>query len=300
MTIYRPFLTATDAEVAAALATDGIGTAIQPVWELTPTQAEPADLVRRLAAAPRPVPWRIDAHRLRHGQRSHVTAIDAACRAGKVAYVPVMSPTSSTRDRAAAATAAAHHRRGVVWRMPLPQGPAEVDAAAAAVRALGLRPAQADLVLDCGYLAHEFDAARTAGALLIPIYRALCQRWRSVTALSGAFPAMPTSGPVPRHDAAMFRQLPFAVDFGDFGVAHPAPAVADHSPGLALNRGDDWVVYGPHEVDGLNASAGGGTAAPRAPRPVVRPAPTAPAEWGQWSTAHHLAMVRHRLDRNAA
>ncbi|MEQ1702253.1 MAG: hypothetical protein ABMA25_19240, partial [Ilumatobacteraceae bacterium] len=122
--------------------------------------------------------------------------------------------------------------------------------------------------------------------------RAVTQGWRSVTVLAGSFPASPPEVPraIPRHEAAIFRQLPFHADFGDFGVSHPLPH-ADESPRPTLrwNRGDDWVQY---------------TDPARVPRSVRLTGEFAwgddPSTWAEWSTSHHLAVVRQRLDRKAA
>lgn len=294
MTIYRPLLTTKPSELDAALSSEGIGATIQPVWELLPdgSAAPETELVQRLAHCARRVPWRIDGRHLRTAGHSPIAAIDAACRAGEVTFVPVIEATPDDDDLAAAADALAHHGRGLTVRVASPAGPADIERAAATVRALGLRPAHADLVVDCGFVPDALSASLTAGALLIPIYRAVTQGWRSVTVLAGSFPATPPEVPraIPRHEVAMFRLLPFHVDFGDFGVAHPASPPADDTPTqLRWNRGDDWVQY--TDVTRL----------PRAIRLAGDPAVASdPAKWAECSTARHLSVVRQRLDRRAA
>ena len=307
MTTYRPFLKTTRGELDAALSIEGIGTTIQPVWELVPTRSESAEaaLMRRLSELSLRVPWRIDARYIERAGASCISVIDAACRAHGVTYIPVIDSNPTPDDMAATAAAVADHRSGLTVRIPSPTGPADVDRTAAMIRALGLRPPQADLVVDCGFIADDVAASQTAGKLLIPTYRALTQRWRSVTVLSGAFPATPFGAPaakpattptmVARHDAALFRQLPFTVDFGDFGVAHalPSPAENDAPPSLRWNRGDDWVVYGQSDIGRMRLPG-----AQRSSDRITRSG--APTEWAEWSTSHHLATVRQRLDRNAA
>lgn len=303
MTIYRPFLKTAHNELNAALSSEGIGSTIQPVWELIPAGSglPMTTLVGRLSDLPEQVPWRIDARYVDEIDQSSISVLDSECRVGGVRYIPVIGPSSKPDDLVAAVVAVAHHRCGLTVRIPSPTGPANVDQAAATVRSLGLRPAQADLVIDCGFIADELTASLTAGRLLIPIHRALTQRWRSVTVLSGAFPSDPTSAAgdpplaIPRHDAAAFRQLPFAVDFGDFGVAHALASSADDDaqPSLRWNRGDDWVMYGPDEIDTARLPPTGRFAAGLT-------TPSQLSDWAEWSTSHHLATVRQRLDRNAA
>ncbi|MEQ1701191.1 MAG: hypothetical protein ABMA25_13845, partial [Ilumatobacteraceae bacterium] len=152
MTIYRPFLTTRPSELDAALTSDGIGTTIQPVWGLVPAASgsPETELVRRLADCTRRVPWRIDARHLTDEPSpiSAISAIDAACRGGGITYVPVIQPNQTPEEMAATVAAVTHHLSGLAVRLPWPAGAADVERAAATVRALGFRPAHADLILD--------------------------------------------------------------------------------------------------------------------------------------------------------
>lgn len=295
MTIYRPFLKTTRSNLDAALASDAIGTTIQPVWELIPmASATPsADLAQRLAGSSRRVPWRIDARHLAGGEQSTVSVIDAACRASGVTYIPVIAPGATTDDMDAAAAAIDVHGNGLTVRMASPGGRVDIDAATGVARSLDVPPAHVDLVLDCGFIPDAATAALTAGALLVPLHRALARGWRSVTVLSGAFPTAPAGAPrtIPRHDAALFRQLPFAVDFGDFGVAHPVASPADETtvPSLRRNRGNDWIVYRDGEAMPRSGRTSHGLAIS-----------DDPSKWAEWSTTHHMAEVRRQLDKGAA
>jgi len=250
--------------------------------------------------------------------------VDAACRAAGVGYIPVLPADPAAGDVLAARVAAGFHAGGVVVRVMSPLGVstlADLAQALATVRSLGLRPVQADVVCDCGFIPDTGAAAGAAGALIVQLARALTQGWRSVTALAGAVPAtlakVEPAGRVRvgRHDAAMFRQLAFAVDFGDFGLASPQQAPLDSTPAAAAlwwNTGDNWVGY---PMVGLSdsdlyrrvaddgflrgaESAGSAEVAHRAGGDGVVSAAT--SDVLRWATSHHVATVIRRLSRGAA
>lgn len=327
MTTYRPFLKARPGEIAAVISSDHLGTRIQPVWELlsADTGTPTALLATALSSLPHRVPWRIDARYLTTGRRSNISLVDDDCRTAGVTYVPVMSVNPLARDLAAAATAATHHDNGIVVRLTAPMGAAtttDLRHSLATVRAAGLRPSQADLVIDCWYIPDHRSAALTAGALTVPLAFARTQGWRSITVLSGAIPDTVTNTPadapgvLPRHDADTFLQLAFTADFGDYAIAHPArPATPAHEsrPTICWNIGDDWAIYPAHTPakaansnllktchDMRSNGRLGTTDSTRRQQIATIASHRDPTEWYERATSHHLATVRRRLARGAA
>lgn len=333
MTTYRPFLKAKLGELDAVQSSPHIGTSIEPVWELVPVEkGDPVSvLVGGLASSPHRVPWRIDTGYLPTGRTSNLSLVDQACRTAGVAFIPVVRSDANQRDLVAAAGAAQHHGRGVLMRQMARGGAtrtADLSKAKATVRALGLSLRQADLVLDCWHVSDARSASSLAGALMIPLAAAVRQGWRSVTVLAGAFPQtltnLPMGGPtlVPRHEAELFVQLPFAVDFGDFGVSYPAPSSTStrgSKPNLRWNIGDNWAIYQERDSSGsatwspsltvcANVQSNGHLRGVRSPgaaevsaRATGHVVTTGNAmKWPEWGTSHHLATVRHRLANGTA
>lgn len=324
--MYRPFLNATRDELDAVLIGERWSGVVQPVWVLPPASSEAAEvaaevvLVERLAGSSR-VGWRIDAGAVGGGAVSGVERVDALCRSAGVGYVPVMSIDPVGQDVVAGRSAVRFHAGGVVIRVASPLGLSALSDLAQAldvVRSLGLRPGQADVVFDCGFVPDADAAARTAGGLIVALARALTQGWRSVTALAGAIPAaVPTPVPdgrvrVARDDAGMFRQLAFSVDFGDFGLAHPQPAPLEPPPEVMWwNTGESWVGYPTIGVstselrrrvaaDGFLRSPPTIATAQAGAADSTSTAPDVAAEWPVWATAHHAATVVRRLAHGSA
>lgn len=332
MTTYRPFLKARPGEIGAVTSSDHLGTRIQPVWELLPaeTGTPTALLATALAALPHRVPWRIDARYLTTGRRSNISLVDDECRAAGVIYIPVVSTNALARDLAAAAAAATHHDSGIVVRLTAPLGAAtttDLRHSLATVRAAGLRPSQADLVIDCWYIPDQRSAALAAGALTVPLAYARTQGWRSITVLSGAIPeplaGLPSGSPgvLPRHDADTFLQLAFTADFGDYAIAHPSrPATTEQEcrPTICWNTGDDWVTCPDHTPEGAANSPTpktshdlctnghlGTTESTRRQQIAVGAngaisASGDPTDCYARATSHHLATVQQRLATGAA
>lgn len=333
MTTYRPFLKAKLGELEAVRSSPHIGTSIEPVWELVPSEKGDAVnlLVGSLAASPHRVPWRIDTGHLATGRISNISLVDQSCRTAGIAFVPVLRPDAPEGDLVAAAAAAQHHGRGVLVRLMAADGvlgTADLVQAKATVTALGLSLRQADVVLDCWRVPDDRSASLLAGALMVPLAAAVRQGWRSVTVLAGAFPRtwtnVPLGGPtlLPRHDAELFLQLAVAVDFGDFGVSHPAPPSTNargSAPNLRWNVGDNWAIYkerdssvgaafSPFLTVCANVHSNGHLRGVRSPgaaeisaRATGHVVTTGNAmKWPEWGTSHHLAMVRHRLASGTA
>jgi hypothetical protein len=177
--------------------------------------------------------------------------------------VPVISPGQHPSDTAAAK--AVHAETGVgacVRLLPRhwPTSPARARELDELTAALGLGPADADLVFDLGIEVHNELATELARAALQALPHA--DSWRSLTLAGGAFPRDLSGIPknrisrLPRLDWEVFSEVSAEAadgsfrrpDFGDYAVAHPDPTmvvdprVMSISANLRYTTDEEWLV----------------------------------------------------------
>ncbi|MFC8597181.1 beta family protein [Isoptericola sp. NPDC057191] len=192
---------------------------------------------------------------------------------------------------------------------------------------LGLQPEDVDLVIDFGQT-DEVSMSLHAAILRLALPSVpYLDRWRHLVVLSGAFPAS-LSNPrktvsIVRADSGLWRQVTSdrtiarVLDYGDYGVTHPAAAAPTggfrSAPNVRYTQDDVWTTMkwtlrpdeghdGMYDVartlrdagvfDAPSFSWGDAELHRRADRDG---GPGGGAQWKAWSTSHHLAKVNARL-----
>ncbi|MGD9527058.1 MAG: beta family protein [Dehalococcoidia bacterium] len=158
---------------------------------------------------------------------------------------PVVAPGQSPEYTALATAWHSANRTGICVRLTSEQWPISPPRAYALdslLDALAVEPADIDLVLDLGAAVTNGLAVETVIMTLQALPHA--SEWKTVTLAGGAFPENLTNmdrtrlNRVPRTEWATFTQVCTEAraagaripDFGDYGIAHPDPAVSEVNP----------------------------------------------------------------------
>lgn len=265
------------------------------------------------------------------GGREVVEDLHDALR-GQVDAVPVVGLGAPAGFVAAVATIAATDGNGACIRLTTDDMEDVTRIAAELTGLLGmlrLAPRDIDLVLDAGPV--EAHTVALYSALVTSVINTLpaLADWRSLVALSGAFPL--TLGEVtanvltriPRLDAQLWQRLAARPagrqpSYGDYGVSHPRMAASGPwrgAPNLRYTGDEDWFVLkgrlntpeGNRSFFGICRELQAVVGSPMDPSAfswgdahVHRCArstggPGGGTEWRAWATSHHLAKVTHRL-----
>lgn len=245
--------------------------------------------------------------------------------------IPVVRLGDDPQVRRDAASVAALHGAGVCLRLGSEN--ADPDGASAAktfpglLRDLGVPIEQVHLLVDMWEVDSDKSVGRAATvANTVLAWAQTVGPWQRITLLSGAFPASISSFPVgqatnvQRLDAALYERVAGAwpgmtIDFGDFGITHPAVAPSVKHPALPNLRyanTNKWLVlrekavlpgnesffticgrlvasnawagaqysWGDSEIERCSRSDGGAGAG---------------REWRAYGTSHHIATVVDRL-----
>ncbi len=182
--------------------------------------------------------------------------------AENVSSRPVMRQDDSPAVLADIAAAAKHTGTGVCLRLGSPDDDPTSDIASGliseALKAVGVSPADTDLLIDMWTIATKLERDRAMPSALDALkWAAANGPFRTVTLLSGAFPdsisnfPKDQATPVYRWDADFYKEVvakkPDVVpDFGDYGPAAPSlPADTSHAPLPNLRYTDqtEWQVY---------------------------------------------------------
>jgi len=245
-----------------------------------------------------------------------------------VAVVPAASVASSGDFLSVLGEAHRADGHGVCIRLTSEELTAGVAADLDAMLArLDIAPENVDLVID---FSHTDETSMSLHAailrLALPTVPYL-DRWRHVVLLSGAFPASlsnprkPTS--VVRADSGLWRQamsdgsIARVLDYGDYGVTHPAVVASTggfrSAPNVRYALDDVWITMrwtlrpdeghnGMYDVARTLRDRGifdapdfswGDTELHR--RADGDGGPGGGAQWKAWSTSHHIAKVNSRL-----
>ncbi len=249
--------------------------------------------------------------------------------------LPSVGISRTSAYKAAAATVVAQQGKGACFRLTPPEWPttAATSAVDQLLTALGLSPAEVDLVLDVGAevaAAPSMTLTAVRGAIATLPYLA---DWRSLVIAGAGFPEN-TSGlgqgisVLPRAEWQLYQQLvgsPLAriPSYGDYVIAHPDPTLLDVNPRfmsisahLRYTSGDTWLVAKGGLFKGpAGTSQGGAAMLPLGPQLVAHPsfmpghcdtdqwvqnlAPPAtggnPEVWRRRGTLHHLQLVTEQL-----
>ncbi|RKS09976.1 T4 beta protein [Nocardiopsis sp. Huas11] len=124
---------------------------------------------------------------------------------------------------------------------------------------LGADPGEIDLVLDYGEVGSEREVERVAHSARPALQWAARRAWRSVTLVSGAFPASiaelkyDREHRLSRHEVNLWRAVSshapqgMELDYGDYATNHPTLRTTSFSwpssPNLRYARGEEWIVY---------------------------------------------------------
>ncbi|MDE3724764.1 beta family protein [Nocardiopsis sp. N85] len=124
---------------------------------------------------------------------------------------------------------------------------------------LGADPGEVDLVLDYGEVDSEREVERVTPSARLAVEWAARRRWRSVTLLSGAFPASISGFKVDhehrltRHEVSLWRAVSshspqeIELHYGDYATNHPALASGAGPwrslPNLRYARGQEWIIH---------------------------------------------------------
>lgn len=251
-------------------------------------------------------------------------------RARNVAAKPVMRQDDPFVVLSEVAAAAAIHGQGACLRLGSEESDPEPDDADAlvpdALETVGLGVDEIDLVIDLWSVASQREVQRAVPVAIRMLAWAAQLPWRSVSVVSGAFPAsisnLPTGGPTPiqRHDADLYDAIlaagPDTVpDYGDFGVAHPGmPTSVPRGPlpNLRYTSDREWQVDREQRI--LPGNQSFFTICQRVVASPYWPGPTyswgdheinrcanstggagTATEWRAFGTSHHLAHVVDRL-----
>ncbi|MEO6318510.1 MAG: hypothetical protein ABIP36_06985 [Acidimicrobiales bacterium] len=254
----------------------------------------------------------------------------AALLAEGVAMRPVVRIDDAPPVWAEVGAAHAVHGHGVALRLGSEENDPDPTAAAAVLPALltavGVGTDQVDLIIDLWAVESPRDVTRASTvAGIVLAWAHTTGPWRTVTILSGAFPAsisnLPTGAAtaIPRYDAELYDQVVAAgpameVDFGDFVVAHPSMPGAGRGPlpNLRYTAGRDWRIFRePKALPGnqsfftvcakvVASPAWVGTSYSWGDAEVDRSASSiggagTATQWRSYGTSHHAAVVIDRL-----
>jgi hypothetical protein len=194
---------------------------------------------------------------------------------------------------------------------------------------LGADPGVVDLVLDYGEVDSEREVDRVAHSARVAVQWAARREWRSVTLLSGAFPASiaelkyDRDHRLTRHEVSLWRAVsshaPQGIElhYGDYATNHPALRSGSvpwpSSPNLRYARGEEWIVHRKKaHTEQANASfyeicksvvndpSWEGESFSWADKMISRGARTyeglgSATKWAALGRSRHLEVVRHRL-----
>jgi hypothetical protein len=341
---YTPILKGKAGEFEALRNLGSSGIPIRPILEIVPGKDDVATQVTKFATALRDVivVGTIPAVDTVHVDRSAGPDFDAlavVARQLTKALIPLpMRPVFRLTDGpdrlASVAEVVQANGQGSCLRLGSERADPDAAESAATVgpvmAAAGQDPADVDLVIDLWAVSDERDVKRAQAVAAGMIDWASTRSWRSVTLASGAFPEsishLPkdTATPLPRLDARLWTtaqsQYPsIALDYGDYGVAHPALGQGARAPlpNLRYTTGTDWQVYrqaSPKEagnerffricrsvVFSEHFPGAGGEYSwgdhELSDRAHGRGGPGNAQKWRAYGTSHHLALVTDRLAR---
>ncbi len=282
---YVPFLKAREGELVALGKVDIVDRdRLTPLLEVGPAEVDPKTgaAVKTIDEVLKGLVPRIAKHwgkidecfldlpnfqpsgRLENGDHP-VTAIFAETRGVELIAIPVTGLSRGSAYQHAVTDVVAASRHGVAIRLRRDEMTV-LDSLSARLWSLcselGVEPADADLILDFGEVkaGTEKEVRLEAEAVLrgLPAIDA----WRSLTLGIGAFPAQPSafikagdSGPLPRRDWALWRELialrdpslPRKPSFGDYGITHPDwlqydPLKMTRTASIRYTIDRDWLV----------------------------------------------------------
>jgi hypothetical protein len=262
------------------------------------------------------------------------TALAHVCRSAeewKVLAVPVLRLDDGERAWNDVAVLDAEFGRGVAIRLvgdDLDEDGEDIDEAVdSLLTRADMNRSQADLFLDAGALEGEVAVLGVA-RLMTALIKSLDQvdEWRSITVISGAFPADLSKHPAgvmgeyQRHDADVWahvmnrRRLPRSPDYGDYAIAHPilpAGFLGAPAPQLRYTVSDRWLTLRAKRNDPRGYSQIFDVCEQIAQHPdfagealgwgdswIARRGsgrPGNPMIWRQVGTVHHLDFVTRRL-----
>ncbi|MFG1656600.1 beta family protein [Micromonospora chersina] len=187
------------------------------------------------------------------------------------------------------------------------------------LKGAGLRTENCALILDVFEIRSERDVTRVEPIVRKCISWAQQYPWQSIIVAAGAMPEtishLPTNiaTPIRRWDLELWRRVQeLAVDYGDYGIAHPGMAHGRWAPmpSLRYTDSDVWWTYrwakdgngnapmydlckaltaADHwPPEGRGYSWGDGEIALRA---IGNAGPGNATSWRAWGTSHHLAYV---------
>jgi hypothetical protein len=243
---------------------------------------------------------------------------------------PVVSLRDQPEVLAEAATAHELHGAGICVRLGSEEEDPDVGTTSqnmpGVLKSVGVDREEVDLVVDL----RAVEDARTVQRVR-PVVEQVVRWitgdgvWRSVAVVSGAFPASISNLPkdeqtaLRRFDADLWvslSDLPRTPDFGDYGVAHPSmPTNAGFGPlpNLRYTNGEEWWIWRESKAVGNESMR---TLCARVVRSTAWPADGAAFSWGdaevarvsrgeggtggaaqwrEWGTSHHFAVVTDRL-----
>jgi hypothetical protein len=194
---------------------------------------------------------------------AQITAVANALTAAGVRVVPSVEVGAPPAYVAVARQIAQANHTGLVVKSRL----GDLPNLLAWLGSIGATPAQADLVVVAGHV--PTFGPGTLNPLTIHSLQNLPtpEAWRSVTLASSAAPKDYATFPlgvnhVPRLDWDLWRavqpQVPFQLDYGDYGVAHPD---LTEPPGVAMIRAsvsirytldNEWLIMKGRPTSGVN------------------------------------------------
>jgi len=179
-----------------------------------------------------------------------------------IAYLPVVRLDDEPEVLAEVAAASEMHEQGACLRLGSDENDPDEELAEVqtpeVLAAIGLAAEDVDLVIDMWTVDSTRSVQRAVPVVVGMLeWAAESGPWRSVTVLSGAFPAsisdLPTNAATPlrRYDAELFNAVvaedpPLNPDFGDYAVNHPAlPSSAARGPlpNLRYTHETNWQIY---------------------------------------------------------
>ncbi len=253
-----------------------------------------------------------------------------------VSSCPVMRHDDPPGVLADIAAAVQHVGTGVCLRLGSSDDDPTSDIASTlipqALKAVGVNPADTDLLIDMWTIASKLDRDRAIPSAIAALkWAADYGSFRTVTLLAGAFPdsisnfPKDQATPVFRWDADFYKEVvakkPAVLpDFGDYGpasAAMPSDISRAPLPNLRYTDQDEWQVYRESKKRPGNESfytlcdrvvqskhwLGAGYS--WGDREIERcsksqPGPGTATEWRAYGTSHHLARVVDRLSKTGA
>lgn len=274
MTTYRPILKGKQGELAAiSHVSSDISSQLAPIIEIMPNKGRDSDLESILQRAGkftnRNFPIAIDMlyiddlHTAVNGTEEPPMAwLCNRLREKQISTLPVFRSNDSPDFLSEVGAIARRDALGACLRVGDPEADPDPDTLTKEVpAALGradLSHGEVDLIIDLSEVRIQKDLDRaTAAAREVIQWTRSSDAWRTVTIASGAFPASishlqrNTSTALPRYDAQLWQLLDSAypeyeLDFGDFAISNPIPAVGAPRgplPNLRYTDGAEWHVY---------------------------------------------------------